>query len=332
MSETLDNLDTAGLDTVEEFDGEELTVFPGVTGKIYAFLEKADVQDATPTFYLYKYDNYDSGDAKAFIKKFQDCDPPDEDLIGRQYGGGRYLLMLTLPPPRGKRRGITRLYRFRVHPSFTRSDEGTLPVQRLPVFQQPQGNGISEALNMLERIMVMIVPLFNRPRDENIQDILRENYLSMNQVMQSQLQENLSLLTDYQRNIADLGERVNEQGTIPEDDDGPGLMEQFGPLLNQWIPILLGGGPQAKVASAAVQSVPQVRNILQDKIQLRKIIRALDSERGPVETDKLLQVLKIKRPGGSARPVPPPPAAQPAGNVRKRVRRVPVKKAVAGKK
>lgn len=306
MSTTGQPNETEDLSTVEEF-GDESGQLPTVQGKILDFLERAEMTDAQPVFYLYKYENYVSGEGKAFIQKFEDCDPPDEESIARVHGSGRYLLTLTIPKSKGGKRGLTRMYRFRVHPSFKTGDnllmQSTAPA---PAFMappaQPAGNGMIEAFGMLEKLLVMLVPLFNRPRDENVLGILNQNYEAVNGLMKKQMQENMLLLNEYQRSIADLGESipmVNEQETQIEET--PSIIEQFAPLIQQWLPLLMGSGPQAQAAGTLVRQVPQVQQIMRDKIQLRKIINYLDQTNGPDTTDRILRALKIQRTG--ARPV-----------------------------
>jgi hypothetical protein len=95
-----------------------------------------------------------------------------------------------------------------------------------------------------------------------------------------------------------------ETETETEVDEKPSIIDQFGPIIQQWLPLLLGGGPKAAAAGAIVQTVPQVQQIMKDKFQLRKIIAYLDQSNGPDKTDKLLAALKIQRIG--KRPVSVP--------------------------
>lgn len=300
------------LSTIEEFDGDDLQMSPSVSSRIYQFLDRIELDEFSPVFYLSKYENYTSGEAKAFLKKFEDCDPPDEDLIGRLYGSGRYMLTCVIPPVRGKHKGYNRMYRFRVHPDYDHLGATPATVPSGPVHSISPETGMINAFSMIEKVLMMLVPLFNRPRDENVLGILNQNYTAVNELMKKQMGDNLKMLMDYQRTIADLGEAA-PAGDDLEDEPAaaPSMLEQFGPLIQQWIPLLLGGGPQAKAAGAVVKAVPQVQQILRDKIELRKIIAYLDQTNGPDNTDKILEALKIKRAG--KRPVAvQQPAAPPA--------------------
>lgn len=315
-----DQVERDDLSMVEEFDGEEMQLSPSVSGRIYTFLERIDLEDLTPVYYLSKYENYTSGETKAFLHKFEDCEPPDEYLIGKMYGSGRYLLTCVIPPVRGKTKGFTRMYRFRVSPSFDQANQAPPESgSALPVRQySPEANFV-QSFSMFEKMLALLIPLFNRPRDENVLGILNQNYTAVNELLKKQMGENLRLLNDYQRNVADLGELMIEtEKEEIETEDTPNILEQFAPLIQQWLPLLLGKGPQAKAAGAVVSAVPQVQQIFKDKIELRKIINYLDQSQGPEATNKILANLKITRAGKKPVAVQQPAAPQGAGKVRKR--------------
>lgn len=302
--------------TVEEFDGDDMQMSPSVSGRIFSFLERIDLEDVAPVYYLSKYENYTSGETKAFLHKYEDCDPPDEYLIGKMYGSGRYLLTLVIPPVRGKTKGTTRIYRFRVSPSFDQA--ATSPSESgsaLPVRQYSPEVSFAQSFGLIERMLALLIPLFNRPRDENVLGILNQNYSAVNELMKKQMTDNIKLIHDYQRNIADLGEVMFDSETEVEPAEAaPSILEQFAPIIQQWLPLLLGKGPQAKAAGAVVSAVPQVQQIIRDKIELRKIINYLDQTQGPDQTDKILENLKITRAG--KKPVAVQPAAQPRARKR----------------
>lgn len=282
--------------TIEEFGDDKVTIPPSISARISSFLQRIDLDDSTATFYLHKYENYLSGESKAFIDKFEDCDPPDEYLIGKKYGSGRYLLTLVIPPVRGKHQGHTRVYRFRVHPSFDKGINDNR-VMNYPVHLQqssPGSEGINQAFQLLERMMSVFMPILNRPKDENVLDILNQNYRSVNEIMQRQMLDNVEMISRYQKNIADIGSEETMKTTETEEEsETPSIIEQFYPLIQQWIPILLGGGAQAKAASTIAQQVPQIQQVLRDKVQLRRIIQYLDNTHGVEKTNKILSALRI---------------------------------------
>lgn len=309
---------------IEEFDVSETDQHSAasLSGRVHAFLQRIDMADTSPVYYLSKYDHFGAGEQKAFVAKFEDCEPPDEALIGSKYGAGRYILTCQIPAGGGRKSPIVRIYRFRVSPVFDRKDEGTAPAAIPATYPAPAASpqaGFLEAFALFEKMMMMIVPLFNRPRDENVLGILNQNYQSVNDLMKKQMMDNLKMITDYQRTIAELGNGEGESmetTAADERPEPPSIIEQFGPLIQQWIPVLLGGGPKAAAAGALVQTVPQVQEVLRDKLQLRKIISFLDNQQGPDKTDKILAALKIQRTGKRPVQVQQVPQEAPKGKRR----------------
>lgn len=287
---------------IEEFDISETDQHSAasLSGRVYAFLQRVEIEDTSPVYYLSKYDNFGSGEQKSFVAKFEDCEPPDEALIGSKYGPGRYILTCQIPPSRNRKNPVVRIYRFRVSTAFARREEPAhLAAIPAAIPAAAPGVGMPEMFAMFERFVSLLLPLFNRPRDENVLGILNQNYSTVNELMKKQMQDNLKLLTDYQRNIASITEEGEAEEVDTTDDraETPSIIEQFGPLIQQWIPLLLGGGPKAAAAGALVNTVPQVQEVLKDKMQLRKIIAFLDQSQGPNKTDKILAALKIQRSG-----------------------------------
>ena len=310
--------DTSG---IEEYDVTEAEYHnqASLSGRVWAFLQRVEVEGISPIYYLSKYDNYGTGESKAFVAKFEDCEPPDEDLIGTKYGPGRYVLTCQIPV-KGQKNPLVRIYKFRVSQSFARqgdrSGPAAIPAAIPAAVVNPQ-EGMIQAFSMLERFVGLLLPLFNRPRDENVLGILNQNYSAVNELMKKQMQDNLKMINDYQRTIAEIGGGEGgevEPATGTERAETPSIVEQFAPLIQQWLPLLIGNGPKAAAAGAIVQSVPQVQDIIKDKLQLRKIVAYLDQSQGPDKTDKVLAALKITRPG--KRPVAVQVQQEPKGRKR----------------
>lgn len=298
----------------EEYTGvEELTEQDGLTDPSYTFrmqefLMKANL-DIQPVFYLYRYENYNSGDLKAIIAKYKDGDPPDEDDIGRMYGSGRYLLLMSIPKQPGTRgKSKVQGYRFRVHPTYDKLKNAPVPfganvAQPYPVIQQQAGNGFSDAIAILERLMTVMVPMFNQPKDDSIQDVLSKSYDVMGDVMRKNMLGNVSMINEFQKQLALAGGGTMNFDTEVEEEEeqAPSLVEQIAPFLTEWLPKIIGNTPQAKVAQQAVKMTPQFRQVIKDRAEFIKLVQYLDQTTGTEKTDKVLTALQIKRPGVSAR-------------------------------
>lgn len=307
---------------VEELTAEDGIVDPSYTLKIHEFLEKQKIDISQPVFYLYRYENYNSGEAKALIAKYKDGDPPDEDDIGRQYGSGRYLLVMSIPRMGAAKTGV-RAYRFRVHPVYDKLRDSSpgyvagpnMPVP-YPVIQKESGNNLLDAITIIERLITAMVPMFNQPKEESVSSVLEKSYGAMGDMMKKSMMNNLSLINDVQRKMLLVGGDMDVDDELLTEAEEPSIIQQIAPLLSEWLPLILGKGPQATVAQKAVQMTPQFQQIVNNRAELIKLVRFFDQEKGTAETDKILAALKIRRPGGSAR--------TPR-------RRAPVKKTAAGK-
>jgi len=310
--------DEDGLNTVEEFSGEELTFEPTFTQRIYDFLEKQKIDESTPTFYLYKYDDPKSGELKAFIQKYKDVEPPDEHDIGMSFGSGRYIMVMSIPRI-GNRKTQMRAYRFRVHTRYDEMQQPEAGLQQPPAGNYPhylpapqqQNNSFNDAMMLMERVFSMLAPVLNRPRDENVTDILSQSYGAINDVMKRSMVDQFRTISDLSKQLIAGGKEnmqipFNDTETEPEEQTS--IIEKFLPLIMDWLPKLIGGGPQAAIVKTAVQASPQFQQVIQDKQELHKIITYLDQARGPDETDKILAALNIKRIAARKR------ARKPAGS------------------
>lgn len=312
---------------LEESPVEELTAADGIADpsyilKIQEYLEKQKIDVMQPVFYLYRYENYTSGEAKALICKYKEGDPPDEDDIGRKFGSGRYLLVMSIPRSAGNNKKTqVRAYRFRVHPEYDklRSESpvmggNNMPVP-YPVIEKNSGSSLVDAIQIIERLITAMVPMFNKPKDESISEVLNQSYGVMGDMMKKSMMNNIALMNDFQKSLVFGGNAEMDETEVLEEEE-PSIISQIAPLLTEWIPLILGKGPQATVAQKAVQMTPQFQQIVKNKSELLKLVNYFDQEKGPAETDKILTALKIRRPGRSARPAR---------------RRAPVKKTAAGK-
>jgi hypothetical protein len=287
--------DTDEINTIEEFSGDDSQIEISVTQKISEFLAKQKIDEDQPSFYLYKYDDYRTGEGKSLINKYRDCDPPDEDDIGKEFGSGRYLLVMAIPRQlNGK--GLMRAYRFRVHPrydSFIQKQKVLEPVREIQTQVVQSGPTFNDAFGMIERVLSIVSPLLNRPRDENVQNVLTQSYSTMGEMMKKSLMDQFRMMSELQKTMLIPGETMPTTTIEEEREVSPSILETLGPLLTEWLPKLLGGGPQAQVVQAAVKHSPQFQQILKDKVELNKIISYLKETQGEEKTDQILAALNI---------------------------------------
>ncbi len=272
---------------------------PSYTDKVQEFILKSNLE-VGPKFYLYKYDNNQSGESKSLIAKFQDGDPPDEDDIGRRFGSGRYLTVMSIPKI-GKQKGAIRAYRFKIHAQYDQVSSQTpagypYPAQQ-PYFQDMPSrkteSGVSETIAVIERLMGAFLPLMQRQENPDMQSLLFNTYDNMGNVMKKQQIENMKLMSEISRNALALPPEGGEE--LPtEEPEVPNVLMQLLPMISEWLPKILAGGPKAQAISSVVQQTPQFAEIIRDKRKLKSLVTYLEKTEGKEKTDLLLQKLKIK--------------------------------------
>lgn len=254
------------------------------TFRIAELLGKCD-SDATPTYTLYKYDNPGNPDDKSFIERYVREDPPTEDEIGRAFGSGRYLLMLAMPNGADT---LCRTYRFRVNERY---DKIAYPqAAAVPQSFAPVEKGLTgiQLIEIVERMMSRFIPLFIRNPDPDIKKLLFQNYQDTAEILKKQNLSTIKALTELRESGDNMqGEEVPEKETS--------IIEQIAPFLQQFLPLLTGGGAKAEAASSIVKATPQFAKIMQDRGQYKRLITHLDKTEGKEKVDKILSVLKLKR-------------------------------------
>lgn len=277
----------------EEFTEKDGFVDPSYLARINTFIAmaKADVSEAT--CYLYKYDNYTSGEAKSTIHKYEGGDIPDQDEVGKVWGSGRYLLVLGIPAS-GGRKALMRAYKFRINPVYDLQRTGSQVQQIVP--HDSGKNSMAEAFTMLQGLLAMLIPLFQRPSESpDMNKILMGNFDMFGGLMKKQMMENIELMNDYQRKL----QLVREGTDMRNDDEGEEqaatIIDQIKPLLAEWLPKLIGGGREAKVVSKIVKGSQMFKEIAKNQNMVRSLISYLDKEKGREEADKILSTLGMQR-------------------------------------
>lgn len=283
----------------EEVESDKLSFDPSYMQVANRFLEMEKVDLEEPIYYLYKYDHPTTGKSKSFVRKYVHGEPPDEEDIGKEFGSGRYLLCLWVPA-RENRESKMRSYMLRLNQRFdelrSRSQAEIKPEIQTAVVQQQ--TGFKETMDMMERVMniftPLITPLINRPRDESPKELIQQMYSTMGDIMKSQVNDSMNMITEFKRRAIE-GEERRVENTV-ETEEQPSMITQLIPLLNEWLPKLVGGGAKAAAVSEVVRMTPQFKAVIQNRVELVRIIKYLDDTRTVQETDKILSALRIKRP------------------------------------
>lgn len=303
---------------VDDGEGNEVQAFEEIEGGVFNmsyrtriddFLQKCSLQSSQADFYLWKYDNPNAGEQKSLVGKYHECDePPDEDDVARTYGAGRYMLGMVYPET-AKKPGGTRVYKFKISPQYTSNYQPmvqsapSVQNQQPVIVQQPQQNTAAEFMAMMQSFLSLLLPVLRPPENPDISRVMAGNVAMIQDVMRKQMTNTVDLMADYQRKVA----MIKQVGTQPQQqpqaiDDGDdeeggvnAVISQIAPLLTEWLPKLIGGGPQAQAVSSVVKGSAMFKEITRNRRMVAALIAHLDSTQGEEETNKALKALNIKR-------------------------------------
>lgn len=282
---------------------------PTLRMRINAFMQKEKINTDEIMYYVYKYDNPLSGNSKTMIDKT--TIEPDEDTIGREHGGGRYLICLTVG--NGGEDGKMRSYEIKLNKRYDilademkrqKSAAALVPASPAAVFD-PSAM-MATTMTMMKTMIEIFAPIMRpvqpvAPALPDLSGIMVQNFQTVNELMRGQAVEMAKLMREVQRGAlaGDVDDDIDEEDR--EAEQSQGILEMIAPLLSEYIPKLLGDGPESKIVQTAVRSAPQFKQIVKDKNATAELVNYLDQTQGKQKTDAILQKLKVQRPGSGKR-------------------------------
>jgi hypothetical protein len=283
-------------DIIEELDEKDIIVNLSYVDRINDFMQRNDLLESGPVYYLYKFDNASSGESKAFLSKFTDTDPPDEDFIGKTFGSGRYMIVVAIPISDKAPKGFMRAYRIKIHAYYDtlRKEVAVPPVA--PTIIHQSGSSLAETIELIKTLVTAIAPLMAPKNDSSdFSTMLYRNYEITSKVLEKNMLENVKNNSELQRKMLSMGNGEDMGNGTQVEEDEPGLIEKLSPLLMEWLPSLIGNNTQAKAVQQMVKTAPQFKQIISNKKEFKALVSYLDQERGKEITDKILTNLKLKR-------------------------------------
>lgn len=307
----------ADVGDVSEVSAEELAKSDGVEidRQLREWVSRENPESLTVLTYVYRYDNPTTGESKQLCDRVEG-DIPDPHTIGQTYGSGRYMLMVSIPQGVNQDRAVKAL-RFRLHPRYddmrraataaAAGASGAVPAA-LPVAAVAPASGLREGLEVVGMVLNMLRPLLEsqRPAVPDMSKLLEGQYDMMASVLKRSLADSQELIGEVQR--------ARLEGQPREEDGGEesGFMDRIMPLVDRFLPVLLGGGAAGKAAAAAVSAMPEVKRVMENTGELRRVVTWLDKRQGREKTDRVLAALRVRRPHNGASVRARVPAGVPA--------------------
>lgn len=318
---SFDNFDIAG----EDLSGIVEDTFDD---RLRQWVEESNIESLQPVVYLYKYENPRTGDDKEFVQKWTN-EIPDYDTIGLTHGSGRYLIMVQIPRSKTDRKIKSKALRIRIGTRYDRlkaeqdnavrqatisasggSFAGSAPVSGLQPLTT-QSDSLNHAFGMMKDMFSMFMPLLIKSMQPAPMAVQNQNPADMNLMMMQSAKMIQDMAKNNARDIAQftreiVSQNINPQTQLPapaereyEDmppQNPPTFIEQIMPVVAQLLPALIAGGPKAALTAGAVNAMPQVQQVLQNKEELKKFVDAFDKKIGKEQVDKVLKSLKVNRP------------------------------------
>jgi len=283
----------------EEIDLKKARMSLSYVDRVQDFIRRNELLEVSTVYYLYKFENVQSGQQKAFIAKYTDNDAPDEDKIGREFGSGRYLVVMAIPECTKIPEGSIKAYQIRIHPHYDTLRNKQLaanpPAAQTTIIQQP-ANNLSDTIDVITKLIGAIAPLLAQRQQQgpDMNALLFKTYENTSEVLKKNMLENVKVAADLQRKLASVENGGSEEMQTDTEEE-TSLLETLKPLLVEWLPKLIGDNPQAKAVQTIVKTTPQFKQIISNKREFKTLVSYLDQAQGKETTDKILSNLKLKR-------------------------------------
>lgn len=248
---------------------------------------------------LYQYDG-STGKSKSMSGQWVD-EIPTQHEIGLMMGAGRFKLYITFPKSDSRPKNIVKSYLFKTHERYNelKREHDMKQSGHSPQGQDgyAQANNMDSAFAMFQKVFAMILPLVEIGKSREsppMQDMLVDNYKTLNDVMKSNFLDQQKMYVDLMRDRADLGTETE----VIEDPGDTGmslLIKTILPVIESLFPKLQGNSKGAIDMQNQLKENPQFKLLLKNRKDLHKVITHLDKAYGKKEVGKMLKTLEVSR-------------------------------------
>ena len=302
----------AGTDT-DLTDAADAVQNASFSAKAREWIEKSNIENLTVTATLYKYRGNHPSQGKTQCCKYEN-EFPDEHNVGLVYGSGKYSMIVTYPKGAKQAPGVRR-FEFELHSHYDqlkREEEmrgGPLNYGngRFSPYPVQASQAPIDPFSGLERLLALVMPLM-RPQVSGGANEMLGMYNAMAMVMRKNLTDQADFMKEIQDRMLD---EQDEDPTNPLQIAGAATMpviaatpevswwEKLLPLAMPFLAKIAGADAgESAAAVAAVESIPQVKEILTDtrhKEDAKKMIATIEKSLGKEKADNILKKLKIDR-------------------------------------
>jgi hypothetical protein len=258
-----------------------------------SWLQQIDAEEEKYIVTLFQYDNVNRQKQWQVAQWSDEC--PTAHDIGIEYGPGEYRLLINIPARAST--GGFKAVKINIGPQYNilREKLGKSSPASLAAPAVNAGNGLGQSVELLKTIVEIVKPLVESKQQQGagVAESLAGSFAMMQTIMQNQLQSNLKLYEDIQKRTINPPEPDEPE---PEPEPEPDPLARLMPMIEEYLPMLLGKGPAAKATVAVVKSHPEVKKLLKSRGEFARFVAGLDKQIGRDKVDSLLKNFKVERP------------------------------------
>lgn len=271
-------------------DSDDLRDFAGYDRSLHEYIETGGGAKSF-TAKLYKYDNMSK--TKQYLCDTRSDEMLSQEDVGMMFGSGDYRYLVLFPD---SPKLDPKAFKFNLHSIYDQKREKAGLVS--PVDTRQQKGGILESLEIMEKfatIMKSIAPpvTVSAPQAQG-PEIMAGMFSMMQELMKKSFRDNMEFMSEIAKEKREL---IDNSETEDEPERAGNMLDTVLPIIERFIPIILGNNPQSAAAVAVAKSMPEVKKLMGDKRQLKDAIQLLDKKLGKQETDEVLKKFGVSRAG-----------------------------------
>ena len=97
--------------------------------------------------------------------------------------------------------------------------------------------------------------------------------------------------------VDEADEEADEGRALEREADTLGVVERLLPLVEKWLPVVLGKGPKSAFAVEAIKALPEYRQLIRNQEALGQLVSYVEKKYGRAEVARALKRLGAKMPG-----------------------------------
>jgi hypothetical protein len=281
---TEEEVEPVSTESIEE--SEDLRNPGAYNSVVKNWLKKVNPTGEEFTATLYRYDPLNKQRQSVVDERIGEILSMDD--IGMSYGSGAYRYLIQIPD--GDNDPICRAGKINIDKVYDerRKKAGLVESQEV----EKKQNSMLESLELMKSFAEIIKSVMPPPAAPNPDQtaMMLQNFT----MMQSVLKKSLLDTSEMYKNMMQEKTATEEEEEEDKPQEGGGMKDLIMPLLDKFMPILLGDTPKAALTAETIKALPEFQKLLKDNQQLKSIIDAVKSEFGQGKTEKVLKKLGIK--------------------------------------